>query len=67
MSSSTTKTTSQPYPPLAHATNECHQTAWYEPDDGPLTEEQIADIRKLVPQGICLSIRSSLLCDSIAS
>lgn len=32
----------------------------YEPDDGPLTAKQIEAIKKLEPQGIMKSVRSSL-------
>ncbi|HEY6720167.1 MAG TPA: hypothetical protein VI363_00895 [Burkholderiales bacterium] len=32
----------------------------YEPDDGPLTDEQMAAIRKLVPQGRFVSYKKRL-------
>ena len=32
----------------------------YEPDDGPLTKEQLTAIRKVVPRGKYKSVRSSL-------
>ncbi len=32
----------------------------YEPDDGPLTAKQIEAIKKLVPQGLGKSVKSSL-------
>ncbi len=32
----------------------------YEPDDGPLTAKQIEAIKRLVPQGLGKSVKSSL-------
>ncbi len=42
------------------------KTPAYERDDGPLTEEQIAAIKKLVPQGRGMRIASSLFPDETA-